>query len=125
MGENGECFIFRMCPSFINVSRSYLISFTYINKLISLTVGSSYYDVFVTNSVSNELSDFNKCKTIYVYKGSEFKGSVDCSKTLTGDQIVVQIASTSGYLLVYEVEVYRKLFPSEVYSKHCKLYGRC
>lgn len=107
------------------MSLDLILSVSSENIFISLTVGDSYYDVFVTNSVSNELSDFNKCKTIYVYKGREFKGSVDCSKTLTGDQIVVQIASTSGYLLVYEVEVYRKLFPSEVYSKHCKLYGRC
>lgn len=94
------------------------------NILISLTDWDSYFDVFVTNSVSNVLSDFNKCKTIFVYQG-EFKGDVDCSRILTGDHIVVRIASTSATLLVYEVKVYRKLFPSEVYSKHRKLYGRC
>lgn len=95
------------------------------NTLISLTDTNSYYDVFVTKSVSNVLSDFNKCKTIPVYEGREFKGNVDCSRILTGDQIVVQIASTSASLLVYEVVVYRKLFPSEVYSKHRTLYGEC
>lgn len=84
------------------------------NILISLTVGDSYYDVYVTNSVSNVLSDFNKCTTIFVHHGRKFKGNVDCSRILTGDQIVVRIASTSVTLLVYEVEVYRKLFPSEV-----------
>lgn len=95
------------------------------NILISLTDWDSFFDVFVTNSVSNVLSDFNKCKTIFVYKGREFKGDVDCSRILTGDHIVVRIASTSATLLVYEVKVYRKLFPSEVYSKHRTLYGRC
>lgn len=84
------------------------------NILISLTVGYSNYDVYVTNSVSNVLSDFNKCTTVVVYQAREFKGNVDCSRILTGDQIVVRIASTSVTLSVYEVEVYRKLFPSEV-----------
>lgn len=56
-----------------------------------------------------------------MYGRQQFEGNVDCSRILTGDQIVVQIASTSATLLVYEVEVYRKLFPSEVYSKHRKL----
>lgn len=95
------------------------------NTLISLTDWDSFYDVFVTNSVSNELSDFNKCKRIIGYEGRAFNENVDCSRILTGDQIVVQIASTTATLLVYEVKVYRKLFPSEVYSKHRKLYGRC
>lgn len=95
------------------------------NTLISLTDKSSYYDVFVTKSVSNVLSDFNKCKRIFGFEGQAFEENVDCSRILTGDQIVVQIASTSATLLVYEVKVYRKLFPSEVYSKHRKLYGRC
>lgn len=95
------------------------------NTLISLTDRDSYYDVFVTNSVSNVLSDVNKCKRIVVYERREFKGNVDCSRILTGDQIVVQFASTSAALLVYEVEVYRKLFPSEVYSKHHIRVGRC
>lgn len=95
------------------------------NILISLTVRDSFYDVFVTNSVSNVLSDSNKCKWIFVNGGQTFEGNVDCSRILTGDQIVVQIASTSANLFVYEVVVYRKLFPSEVYSKHRTLYGRC
>lgn len=95
------------------------------NTLISLTDQDSYYDVFVTNSVSNVLSDVNKCKRIVVYQGQEFKGNVDCSRILTGDQIVVQFASTSAALLIYEVAVYRKLFPSEVYSKHRIRVGRC
>lgn len=95
------------------------------NILISLTDRNSYYDVFVTKSVSNVLSDFNKCKRILVYGGHTFEGYVDCSRILTGDQIVVQIALTPATLFVYEVVVYRKLFPSEVYSKHRTLYGRC
>lgn len=95
------------------------------NILISLTDRDSYYDVFVTKSVSNVLSYFNKCNRIFGYEGRAFERNVECSKILTGDQIVVQIASASASLLVYEVEVYRKLFPSEVYSKHRTLYGRC
>lgn len=95
------------------------------NTLISLTDKNSYYDVFVTKSVTNVLSDFNKCKRIFGDEGQLFEENVDCSRVLTGDQIVVQIASTSTTLLVYEVKVYRKLFPYEVYSKHRKLYGRC
>lgn len=90
------------------------------NILISLTVQDFYYDVFVTKSVSNVLSDSNKCKRIRVDEG-KFEGNVDCGRILTGDQIVVQIASSSAPLLVYEVVVYRKLFPSEVYFKHRKL----
>lgn len=95
------------------------------NILISLTDRNSYYDVFVTKSVSNILSDFNKCKRISVYEGQWFEGNVDCGRILTGGQIVVQIASNSATLLVYELEVYRKLFPSEVLTKHRTLYGRC
>lgn len=56
-----------------------------------------------------------------MYGRQQLEGNVDCSRILTGDQIVVQIASTSATLLVYEVEVYRKLFPSEVLTKHRKL----
>lgn len=95
------------------------------NILISLTVRDSFYDVFVTNSVSNVLSDSNKCNMIFVNGGQTVEGNVDCSRILTGDQIVVQIASNSATLLVYELEVYRKLFSSEVLTKHRTLYGRC
>lgn len=95
------------------------------NILISFTDSDSFYDVFVTNSVLNVLSDINKCKRIFVNGGREFEGNVDCGRILTGDQIVVQIASTVDALLVYEVEVYRKLFPNEVYSNHRSLYGTC
>lgn len=55
------------------------------NILILFIDWDLFFDVFVINFVLNVLFDFNKCKMIFVYKGCEFKGDVDCSRILIGD----------------------------------------
>ncbi|XP_052687054.1 uncharacterized protein LOC128166137 isoform X2 [Crassostrea angulata] len=60
---------------------------------------TSSFQVFVTNSTSNVLSDNDKCVEFPVDAKDYFDDSVSCNRNIIGDTIVVRKVSTSDILL--------------------------
>lgn len=66
---------------------------------------STRFSVYIRTSTLAELNDVTLCNFFYAtgYKNTR---NLICTKTLTGDQIVITTNSTYGRLLVYEIQVY-------------------
>lgn len=66
---------------------------------------STRCSVYIRNSTLAELNDVTLCNFFYAtgYKNTR---NLICTKTLTGDQIVITTNSTYGRLVVYEIQVY-------------------
>lgn len=63
--------------------------------------------VYVTNSTQRTLTDVNMCDRFSATSNKNSRNII-CTKTLTGDQIVITANSTLGRLVVYEIQVYGK-----------------
>lgn len=63
--------------------------------------------VYVTNSTQRTITDVNTCDRFSATSRKNPR-NITCTKTLSGDQIVITTNSTKGRLLVYEIQVYGK-----------------
>lgn len=85
-----------------------------------ITERYEYYNIYVTKTTSEYLSNDNLCNRIYASALYCIGISCRAGKILTGDQIVIQRITNWGRIEVRDVRVYRKyiFFMSSLKHKH-------
>lgn len=75
-----------------------------------ITERYQYYNIYVTKTTPNYLSNGDLCNRIYEAASALYCIGISClaGKILTGDQIVIERITIWGRIQVHDVRVYRK-----------------